>query len=48
MIGFSPRLASRMARSTAPASGLSQTCTDSMRGSGTLTVATWLIGICVP
>ena len=37
-----------MAFSTACTIDLSQTCTDSIRGSGTLTVASWLSGICVP
>ena len=48
MIGLKPRLDSRMARSTAPTTDLSQTETEIMRGSGTVTVATWLIGIVVP
>ena len=47
-IGLRPRLASRMARSTACTVDRSQTWTESMRGSGTLIVATWLIGIEAP
>ena len=37
-----------MARSTAPTIDLSQTETEIMRGSGTDTFATWLIGMVVP
>ncbi len=37
-----------MAFSTAWTIDLSQTCTERSRGSGTLTVATWLSGMCVP
>ena len=47
-IGLKPRLASRIARSTAPTTDLSQTETEIMRGSGTVTVASWLSGIVVP
>ena len=43
-----PRLDSRIARSTAPTSALSQTCIDTILDSGTLTVPTWLIGIFDP
>ena len=46
--GLRPRLLSRMAFSTAPTMPRSQTATDSMRGSGTETVATWFIGILEP
>ena len=45
MIGLSPRLASRMAFSTALTWPLSQTCTEMVRASGVETVATWLIGM---
>ena len=37
-----------IAFSTACTMDLSQTCTESSRGSGTLTVASWLSGMCVP
>ena len=39
-IGFSPSPAERIALSTGPTLVLSQTCTDSIRGSGADTVAT--------
>ena len=42
MIGLSPRADARIARSTAPTTVLSQTFTDSMRVSVTVTEATWL------
>lgn len=48
MIGLKPNFNSRMARSTAPTSCLSHTDTEIIRGSGTETVATWLIGIGEP
>ena len=44
-VGLRPRLESRIALSTACTMLLSQTETDSARGSGTLIVATWLIGM---
>ena len=47
-VGLNPRLALRIALSTAPTIDLSQTWTESMRGSGTLIVATWLMGMCEP
>ena len=40
MIGFSPKFEERIALSTACTTERSQTCTESMRGSGTLTLAT--------
>ena len=46
-MGLSPRSAERIAFSTALTWVLSQTWTVSMRGSGMLMVATWLIGISV-
>ena len=48
MIGLKPRLDSRMARSTAPTIDLSHTDTEIMRGSGTETVATCVIGMVLP
>ena len=46
--GDRPRLESTIAFSTAFTIDLSQTCTESSRGSGTLTVATWLSGMWLP
>ena len=46
-IGLSPRSEERIALSTAFTCVLSQTWTESMRGSGMLMVATWLSGISV-
>ena len=46
-IGLSPRSEERIALSTAFTWVLSQTWTESMRGSGILMVATWLSGISV-
>ena len=46
--GVRPRLESPIAFSTAFTIDLSQTCTEISRGSGTLMVATWLSGMCVP
>ena len=43
--GVKPRLAARIAFSTACTIERSQTCTLIMRGSGTLTVASWLSGM---
>ena len=43
--GLIPRPLSRMAFSTAPTIDLSQTFTVTIRGSGTFTVPTWLIGV---
>ena len=40
--------AERIAFSTGPRFDLSHTCTDSMRGSGALTVATWFSGMFAP
>ena len=44
IVGDRPRLASRIALSTALTSVLSHTETESARGSGTLIEATWVIG----
>lgn len=46
--GLMPSPLSRMAFSTLPTSALSQTLMVTMRGSGTLTVPTWLIGVICP
>ena len=46
--GDRPRLELTMAFSTAWTSERSHTLTEIMRASGTLTVATWLSGICAP
>ncbi len=46
--GDKPRLELMIAFSTACTSERSQTLTEISRGSGTLTVATWLSGICAP
>jgi hypothetical protein len=43
-----PRPAERIAFSTGVTFDLSQTCTESMRGSGAETVATWLSGMFAP
>ena len=43
--GLRPRLESTIAFSTALTIDLSQTCTESSRGSGTLMVASWLSGM---
>ena len=47
-IGLRPRPAVRIAFSTALTFDRSQTCTDSIRGSGAETVATWLSGMLAP
>ena len=47
-IGLMPRPALRIAFSTGPTLERSQTWTDSMRGSGAETVATWLSGMFAP
>ncbi len=46
--GLIPSPLSRIAFSTLPTSRLSQTLIVTIRGSGTLTVPTWLIGVSVP
>ena len=46
--GVSPSGAMRIAFSTALTMPRSQTCTDSMRGSGTLIVPTWFSGSSLP
>ena len=46
--GLSPRSDSLRAFSTALAIPLSQTLTERVRASGTLTVPTWAIGVGVP
>jgi hypothetical protein len=48
LAGLSPSPESRIARSTAPTSVRSHTCTVSSRGSGTPIVPTWVIGTAVP
>jgi hypothetical protein len=48
LIGLSPSPAERIAFSTGPMFDLSQTCTDSRRGSGAETVAIWFSGVCAP
>ena len=46
--GLMPSPLFMIAFSTGPTSDLSQTLIVTMRGSGTLTVPTWLIGVCWP
>ena len=46
--GLIPRPELRIALSTALTSALSQTLTSTIRGSGTVIVPSWLIGIVLP
>lgn len=48
LVGFTPRSLSRMAFSTACMDDLSKTWTMTIRGSGSVNDASWLIGVGVP